>query len=120
MLNTVALMGRLTREPELKTAQSGVSFATFGLAVDNGFGENKRTDFFEVVAWRKTGELAATYLQKGALIGLRGRLEQQRWQDDRGNNRSAVKVVAEDITFGEKKKEDPELVPFEGGGELPF
>ena len=59
-------------------------------------------------------------MQKGALIGLRGRLEQQRWQDDRGNNRSAVKVVAEDITFGEKKKEEPELVPFEGGGELPF
>lgn len=120
MLNTVALMGRLTRDPELKTAQSGVSFATFGLAVDNGFGENKRTDFFEVIAWRKTGELAAAYLRKGALIGLRGRLEQQRWQDENGKNRSSVKVVAEDITFGEKKKEEPELVPFEGDGELPF
>lgn len=113
----------MTRDPELKTTQNGVSFATFGLAVDNGFGENKRTNFFEVIAWRKTGELAAAYLHKGALIGLRGRLEQQRWQDESGNNRSAVRVVADDFTFGEKKKEDPDLIPiekYENDEELPF
>lgn len=121
MMNTVALMGRLTRDPELKTTQSGLSIANFAVAVDNGWGDSKRTDFFEVTAWRKTAEFASTYLRKGMLIGLEGRLQQERWEGKNGENRSAVKVVAEHLHFAEKKQESPDFSPMEAeDGELPF
>ena len=122
-MNHVCLVGRLTETPELKTTQSGVAVTSFDLAVDRFWNGERTTDFFTVTAWRKTAELAAQYLEKGRQAGVTGRLQTRKWQDQNGNTRSKVEIVADQLDFlgGRKNAEnEPELVPFEGGGELPF
>ena len=98
-INQVMLMGRLTRDPEVRTTASGKSVTSFSLAVDRG-GQDDQADFFDVTAWEKTGELVAQYLSKGRRALVQGRLRQDSWDDkETGKKRSRVEVVAFDVTF---------------------
>jgi single-strand DNA-binding protein len=98
-INQVMLMGRLTRDPEVRTTASGKSVTSFSLAVDRG-GQDDQADFFDVTAWEKTGELVAQYLSKGRRALVQGRLRHDSWDDkDTGKKRSRVEVVAFDVTF---------------------
>ena len=98
-INQVILMGRLTRDPEMRTTTTGKSIASFGLAVDRG-GQDDQADFFDITAWEKLGELANQYLSKGRRCLVQGRLRQDSWDDkETGKKRSRIEVVATDITF---------------------
>jgi single-strand DNA-binding protein len=102
-VNQVFLIGRLTRDSELRTTTSGKSVATFSLAVDRG---QDATDFFEVTAWEKTAELVNQYTQKGSKVHVQGSLQQESWEDKAsGQKRSKVVVVARDVTFLDPKAE---------------
>ncbi|MCI9627123.1 MAG: single-stranded DNA-binding protein [Clostridia bacterium] len=107
MLNRSILMGRLTRDPELRTTPSGVSVASFTLAVDRGYakaGEERQTDFINIVAWRATAEFVGRYFTKGMMMIVEGRIQSRSWEDQNGNKRYATEVVADNIQFGESKK----------------
>ena len=98
-INQVILMGRLTRDPETRTTTSGKTITSFSLAVDRG-GQEDATDFFDVTAWEKLGELVNQYLSKGRRCLVQGRLRQDSWDDkETGKKRSKVEVVATDVTF---------------------
>ena len=98
-INQVILMGRLTRDPEVRTTASGKSVTSFSLAVDRG-GQEDQADFFDITAWEKTGELVAQYLSKGRRCLVQGRLRQDSWTDkESGKKRSRVEVTANDVTF---------------------
>ena len=108
MLNHITIMGRMTRDPELRRTGSGVAVASFTLAVDRDFsgkdsGE-KETDFIDCVAWRGAGEFVSKYFAKGAIAVVSGRLEVRNWTDKDGNKRRNAEVVAENIYFGERKR----------------
>jgi single-strand binding protein len=96
-INQVILMGRLTRDPELRTTTTGKSVVNFSLAVDKG-GQDAGTDFFEIVAWEKLAELIQQYLSKGRRCLVQGRLSQRQWEQD-GQKRSRIEVMANDVTF---------------------
>ena len=108
MLNKIFIMGRLTRDPELRRTQSGTAVTSFSLAVDRDFksqsGE-KETDFIDVVAWRSTAEFVAKYFTKGRMAIVEGRLQIRPWTDKDGNNRRSAEVVADDIYFGDSKRD---------------
>ena len=108
MLNKVFIMGRLTRDPELRRTQSGTAVTSFSLAVDRDFksqsGE-KETDFIDVVAWRSTAEFVAKYFSKGRMAVVEGRLQIRDWKDKDGNNRRSAEVVADNIYFGDAKRD---------------
>lgn len=109
MLNTIVLMGRLTHTPELKTTRSGLSVAEFTIAVDRDFtrqGEEKQTDFFDIVAWRSTAEFVSRYMTKGQLIAVQGSMQSRKWQDRNGNNRISWEVQADSVYFAEPKRDD--------------
>jgi single-strand DNA-binding protein len=98
-INQVILMGRLTRDPEVRTTTTGKTITSFSLAVDRG-GQDDQADFFDVTAWEKLGELVAQYLSKGRRCLVQGRLRQDSWDDkETGKKRSKVEVVATDVTF---------------------
>lgn len=98
-INQVILMGRLTRDPEMRTTTTGKSIASFSLAVDRG-GQDDQADFFDITAWEKLGELANQYLSKGRRCLVQGRLRQDSWDDkETGKKRSRIEVTATDITF---------------------
>jgi single-strand DNA-binding protein len=98
-INQVILMGRLTRDPEMRTTTTGKNIASFGLAVDRNT-QDDQADFFDITAWEKLGELANQYLSKGRRCLVQGRLRQDSWDDkETGKKRSRVEVVATDITF---------------------
>lgn len=98
-INQVILMGRLTRDPEVRTTSTGKTIASFSLAVDRG-GQDDATDFFDITAWEKLGELVSQYLSKGRRCLVQGRLRQDSWDDkETGKKRSKVEVVATDVTF---------------------
>lgn len=127
MLNHIVLMGRLTRDPELRRTQSGTAVASFTLACDRDFGgDNKATDFVDIVAWRQTAEFACNYFTKGRMAVVEGRLQLRDWTDKDGNKRRNAEVVANSIYFGDSKRdaapaEPAELEPVEmDDGELPF
>ena len=106
MYNKVILMGRLTRDPELRTTPSGVSVCTFSIAVDRRFqanGEERKTDFFNIVAWRQTGEFVSRYFQKGNMILVEGELQTRQYTNKDGVNVNATEIIAERVSFtGEK------------------
>lgn len=108
MLNVVALMGRLTADPELRTTPSGVSVTPFTIAVDRSFakkGEERQADFINCVAWRGTADFVAKYFQKGSLIAVDGSIHTRHYQDKDGNNRTAFEVVVDNAHFaGSKEK----------------
>lgn len=110
MLNVVALMGRLVRDPELRKSPSGVSVTTFTIAVDRSFvrqGEQRQADFIDVVAWRATAEFVCKYFRKGSLIALKGSIQTRSYQDKAGNNRKAVEVIADAVSFAGSRSGNP-------------
>jgi single-strand DNA-binding protein len=107
MLNKVVIMGRLTKEPELRTTQSGVAVASFTLAVDRGFKKDE-TDFINIVAWRGTAEFVSKWFSKGQLVAVSGRLQVRSYKDKDGNNRTATEVVADECFFAESKRNNNE------------
>lgn len=137
MLNKIFLMGRLTRDPELRRTENGTAVASFTLAVDRDYksqdGE-KETDFIDIVAWRSTAEFVAKYFSKGRMAVVEGRLQLRGWTDKTGGKRRSAEVVADSVYFGDSKKAaepgtqqeapptDREFheVPEEEQGELPF
>ena len=108
MLNHIVLMGRLTRDPELRRTGSGVAVASFTLAVDRDYaaqGAEKETDFVDIVAWRSTAEFVSKYFSKGRMAVVSGRLQIRNWQDKEGNKRRSAEVVADNVYFGESKRD---------------
>ncbi len=109
MLNHIVIMGRLTRDPELRTTQTGVNVASFTVAVDRDFGGRdggeRQTDFIDCVAWRQTGEFVSKYFQKGSLIVVSGRLQSRKWQDREGQNRTNWEISADNVYFGGSKRD---------------
>lgn len=110
MLNKAILMGRLTRDPELRYTQSNVPVVTFSLAVDRGFrnaSEGQQTvDFINIVAWRNTAEFVSKWFRKGQLVAVTGRIQVRSWKDRDGNNRTTTEVVADECFFAESKKSE--------------
>ena len=108
MLNCIVIMGRIVRDPELRRTSSGISVASFTVAVDRDFGGRdggeKETDFIDCVAWRQTGEFVSKYFSKGSMIVVSGRLQIRNWNDKYGNKRRSAEVVADNVYFGESKK----------------
>ncbi len=109
MLNRIILMGRLTRDPELRHTQTGTAVASFSLAVDRDFrnrdsGE-KGVDFIDVVAWRNTAEFVSKYFTKGRMAVVEGRLQIRDWTDREGGKRRSAEVVADNIYFGDSKRD---------------
>lgn len=117
MLNVVAIQGRLTHDPELKTTPNGVSVCSFRIAVDRSYvphGEERQTDFITVTAWRKTAEFVSKYFQKGSMISVQGRLETRQYQDKNGNNRTETEVLAAEVGFcGSKAADKPATASYE-------
>ena len=110
MLNHIVLMGRLTRDPELRRTGSGIPVASFSLAVDRDFGSNretgeKETDFIDIVAWRSTAEFVSRYFTKGRMAVVEGRLQMRDWTDRDGNKRTSAEVVADNVYFGDSKRD---------------
>ena len=108
MLNTAIIMGRLTADPELRTTNTGIAVTTFTVAVDRRYqqaGEEKQTDFINVVAWRQTAEFVSRYFQKGSMIAVRGSIQTRRYEDNNGNKRTAVEIVADEVSFCGSKAE---------------
>ena len=108
-LNIIVLQGRLVRDPEMRTTQSGVAVASFTLAVDRDFGGKdsgeKQTDFIDCTAWRHTAEFVSKYFSKGRMAVVSGRLQIDNYTDNAGNKRKAAKVIADNIYFGDSKKD---------------
>ena len=109
MLNHITIMGRLTRDPELRRTGSGVAVTSFTLAVDRDFGKNEQgereTDFIDCVAWRNTAEYISKYASKGRMVVVSGRLQIRGWTDKDGNKRRTAEVVADNCYFGDSKRE---------------
>lgn len=109
MLNHIDIMGRLTKDPELRHTNSGTPVASFTLAVDRDFADKqsgqKETDFVDVVTWRSTAEFVSKFFAKGRMAVVSGRLQMRRWTDKDGNKRTTAEVVAENVYFGDSKKE---------------
>ena len=108
MLNTVVIMGRLTADPELRTTASGLSVTSFSVAVDRRFqrqGEEKQTDFINVVAWRQTADFVSRYFHKGSMIAVQGSIQTRNYEDKNGNKRTAVEIVADNVSFCGSKAE---------------
>ena len=110
MLNHITIIGRLTRDPELRRTGSGIAVASFTVAVDRDFGGRdggeKETDFIDCVAWRQTGEFVSKYFTKGRMIVVSGRLQIRSWTDKEGNKRRTAEVVADNCYFGDSKRDD--------------
>lgn len=140
MLNHITIMGRLTRDPEMRRTGSGVAVASFTIASDRDFGSNgeKETDFVDIVAWRNTAEFVSKYFTKGRMAVVSGRLQIRGWTDKDGNKRKTAEVVADNVYFGDSKNDNGNqyggnvgfvkaenvpnnIVPIEDDGdELPF
>ena len=109
MLNHIVLMGRLTRDPELRRTGNGIAVASFTLACDRDYqtkdSDKKETDFIDVVAWRSTAEFAAKYFSKGRVAVVSGRLQIRDWTDKEGSKRRSAEVVADSVYFGDSKKD---------------
>ena len=109
MLNHIVIMGRLTRDPELRRTGTGVAVASFSLAVDRDFsprdGGERETDFIDCVAWRQTGEFVSKYFTKGRMAVVSGRLQIRSWTDKDGNKRRTAEVVADNVYFGDSMRD---------------
>ena len=109
MLNHIVIMGRLTRDPELRRTGSGIAVASFTVAVDRDFGGRdggeKETDFIDCVAWRQTGEFVSKYFAKGRMAVVSGRLQIRNWTDKEGNKRRTAEIVADNVYFGDSKRD---------------
>ena len=110
MLNHITIMGRLTRDPELRRTGSGIAVASFTVAVDRDFASResgeRETDFIDCVAWRQTGEFVSKYFTKGSMAVVSGRLQIRGWTDKDGNKRRTAEVVADNVYFGDSKRDN--------------
>ena len=137
MLNEVILMGRLTRDPDVRMTQNGTTAANFALACERDHapqGQDRETDFFDIVAFRNTADFVGQYFAKGQLVAVKGRLQQRDWTDKQGNKRRTTEILADRCYFAEKRQDrdvsngdfqqmpDSTPVPFEGSDDdaLPF
>ena len=137
MLNEVTLMGRLTRDPDIRMTQNGTTAANFALACERDYapqGQDRETDFFDIVAFGKTADFAGQYFAKGQLVAVKGRLQQRDWTDKQGNKRRTTEILADRCYFAEKRQDrdassggfqqmpDSTPVPFEDSDNdaLPF
>lgn len=137
MLNEVILMGRLTRDPDVRMTQNGTTAANFALACERDYapqGQDRETDFFDIVAFGKTADFASQYFAKGQLVAVKGRLQQRDWTDKQGNKRRTTEILADRCYFAEKRQDrdassggfqqmpDSTPVPFEDSDDdaLPF
>ena len=114
MLNVVAIMGRLVADPELRTTTQGNSVCSFRIACDRSYvqqGQERQADFIDVIAWRQQAEFVSKYFQKGSIIAIEGSLQTRQYQDKQGNHRSAVEVVANNISFAGAKRQDAQSAP---------
>ncbi len=109
MLNHITIMGRLTRDPELRYTQSQIPVASFTLAVDRDFGSrdggDRQTDFIDCVAWRQTAEFVSKYFTKGRMAVVSGRLQSRKWETKEGDKRTSWEVVADNIYFGDSRRD---------------
>ncbi len=109
MLNHIVIMGRLTRDPELRRTQAGIPVASFRVAVDRDFaprdGGERQADFIDVVAWRATAEFVSKYFSKGRMAVVSGRLQMRDWTDKEGNKRTSAEIVADNVYFGDSKRD---------------
>ena len=107
MLNHISIMGRITKDIELRRTGAGVAVASFTIACDRDFGNNgqKETDFVDCVAWRGTGEFIERNFCKGKMIVISGRLQKRKWQDKNGNNRETAEILVENVYFADSKKD---------------
>lgn len=114
MLNVVAIMGRLVADPELRTTTQGNSVCSFRIACDRSYvqqGQERQADFIDIVAWRQQADFVSKYFQKGSMIAIEGSLQTRQYQDKNGNNRTAVEVVANNISFAGAKRQDGQNTP---------
>ena len=115
MLNHIDLMGRLTRDPELRYTQSQLPVVSFRIAVDRDFGgrdgAERQTDFIDIVAWRSTAEFVSKYFVKGSMAVVSGRLQIREWTDRDGNKRTSAEVVADNVYFGDSKRSRDDSAP---------
>lgn len=120
MLNRIILMGRLTRDPELRHTPAGTAVASFSLAVERDFKDKstgeKVTDFIDVIAWRNTGEFVSKYFSKGRMAVVEGRLQMRDWTDRNGNKRRSAEVIADNVYFGDSKRSDADTDADRGTG----
>ena len=121
MLNHITVMGRLTRDPELRYTQTQTPVTSFSVAVDRDYapkdGGERQTDFIDCVAWRSTAEFVSKYFQKGSMAVVSGRLQMRDWTDRDGNKRRSAEIVAENVYFGESKRSrDESGGGYNGGG----
>ena len=108
MINSVVIMGRLTFDPELRTTPNGISVVRFQVACDRNFsrsGEDRKTDFIDVTAWRQTAEFVSRYFRKGSMIAVEGSIQTDSFTDKDGNKRKTVQVVANNVSFCGSKAE---------------
>ena len=118
MLNKAILMGRITRDPELKYTQNNLPVVQFTVAVERNRaaqGQEKQTDFINIVAWRKTAEFVSQWFTKGMMIIVEGAIQSRSWQDKDGHNRTTIEVVASAVQFGETKKSRESNTGYQGG-----
>ena len=132
MINKAILMGRLTRDPELRHTGSGTPVCSFSVAIDNGYGDNRSTDFINCVAWNKTAEFVDKYFTKGRMIIVIGRIQTRTWEDRDGKKNYVTEVVASEVAFGESKKDagggsagnapadSNDFTPIDSDDDLPF
>lgn len=114
MLNVVAIMGRLVADPELRTTPAGHSVCSFRIACDRSYaqqGQERQADFIDIVAWRQQADFVSRYFQKGSMIAVEGSLQTRQYQDKQGSKRTAVEVVANNISFAGAKRQDGQNVP---------
>lgn len=116
MLNKAILMGRLTRDPEIRYTQSNIPVASFSLAVDRGYSRNaaegqQTVDFINIVAWRSTADFVSKWFHKGQLVAVTGRIQVRNWQDRDGNKRTTTEIVADECFFAESKRNDGAAAP---------
>ena len=128
MLNHIVIMGRLTRDPELRRTGSGIAVASFTLAVDRDFapkdGGERETDFIDCVAWRQTGEFVSKYFAKGRMAVVSGRLQIRNWTDKDGGKRRSTEVIADNVYFGDSKRDGTQgaaagAIPQDAYAEIP-
>lgn len=117
MINVVAIMGRLVADPELRTTTQGTNVCTFRIACDRSYtpkGQQRQADFVDIVAWDKTAEFICKFFHKGSMIAVEGSLQTRNYQDKQGNKRTAVEVVANNISFaGAKVADKPAAASYE-------
>ena len=122
MLNCVTLMGRLTADPEVRTTTTGKSVCTFSIAVDRSFaraGEQRQTDFINIVAWENTANFISRYFAKGSMIAIQGSIQTRPYEDKNGNKRTAFEVIAREVSFCGSKAETGSVAPAAAPAQAP-